>query len=249
MFAHCLLLGAALHVFTRPTSIVCSDWSVYMLPPTGNNAGKLPSIYGWVALYHTCRWLLSSIITAAPTTHHPWLLNAQALLSQYQLLSALHCVLTFPALQCEAEEVFTVHCFSSAGLSSALMDLAMQSDQGSAQTPAYHRNSMRSSPFKQITFCRLSPEGGPMITHVTNIAYCWEIFSWFFRHISLTVEKYFCRLSPEGGPMITHVGATKQMWRRRCDKSSYLHPHSHFFMCLSKLQKYLSKLQKCFSKL
>ena len=33
MFAHCLLLCAALHVFTRPTSIVCSDWSVYMLPP------------------------------------------------------------------------------------------------------------------------------------------------------------------------------------------------------------------------
>ena len=73
-----------------------------------------------------------------------------------------------------------------------------------------------------------------------------EIFPSLLRNISLTVEKYFCRLSREGGPMITHVGATKQMWRRRCDKSSHLHPHSHLFMYLSKLQMYLSKLQNPF---
>ena len=97
-------------------------------------------------------------------SHHPSSLTSQCPSSSlsipepacYSLLCTVLCNLSRSAVW-TAEEVFTVHCFSSAGLSSALMDLAMQSDQGSAQTPAYHRNSMRSSPFRQkITFCKLA---------------------------------------------------------------------------------------------
>ena len=88
-----------------------------------------------------------SIITAAPTTHHPWLLNAQALLSQYQRGPALLCTVTSPALQWRKCSLLF-----SAALSSALMDQAMQSDQGSAQTPATadHRRTSRSSTLSSL---------------------------------------------------------------------------------------------------
>ena len=75
-------------------------------------------------------------------SHHPSSLTSQCPSSSLSIPAragpaTLHCV-TFPnsAVQCTVEEVFTVHCFSAA-LSSALMDPAMQSDQGSAQTPAH----------------------------------------------------------------------------------------------------------------
>ena len=126
--ANCFL---CLRVLRFPSSIVRSTHLFTCCPPQWQVALQYGVAWGCPLVWGCSRRLPPtggcSIITAAPTTHHPWLLNAQALLSQYQR-GQLCCSALEPLQLCSA--------FPQVALSSALMDRAMQSDQGSAQTPA-----------------------------------------------------------------------------------------------------------------
>ena len=135
-------------MFSGCQSPLSAPTDLFTCCPSGNR-GKGCPLYRGVAAVALAVWWLPLLLHYHRGSHHPSSLTSQCPSSSLSIPAragpaTLHCV-TFPnsAVQCTVEEVFTVHCFSAA-LSSALMDPAMQSDQGSAQTPADHSTLIRS---------------------------------------------------------------------------------------------------------
>ena len=150
-WAHCLVLAC----FQLAPLHCLPDWSVYMLPN-----GKLPSM-GLPSWYV----LPMSIITAAPTTHHPWLLNAQALLSQYQSRSRNSAPVELCWEQCSVQRKCSLHCFSLSGVHWWTPPCN--------QTRGRHRHLVIELEFAFVFV---------------------KILFWFWRNIFLIVEKYLCSL-------------------------------------------------------